>query len=44
MATLSTFIGLSVSIPLGAVSLARASVSGVAMVLTKKHQKNSRKS
>ena len=39
MATLSTFIGLPVSISLGAVSLAGASVSGVAMVLTKNYQK-----
>ena len=39
MATLSTFIGLPVSIPLGTVSLAGASVSGVATVLTKKYQK-----
>ena len=33
------FISLPVSIPLGAISLARASVSGVAMALTKKYQK-----
>ena len=33
------FIGLPVSIPLGAVSLAGASVNGVATVLTKKYQK-----
>ena len=39
MATLSTFIGLPVSIPLGAISLAGASVSGVTTVLTKKYQK-----
>ena len=39
VATLSTFIGLPVSIPLGAVSLAGASVSGVTTVLTKKYQK-----
>ena len=39
MATLSTFIGLPVSIPLGAVSLFGASVSGVATALTKKYQK-----
>ena len=39
VATLATFIGLPVSIPLGAVSLAGAGVSGVATVLTKKHQK-----
>ena len=37
--TLATFIGLPVSIPLGAVSLAGASVSGVATALTKKYQK-----
>ena len=39
MATLSTFICLPVSIPLGAVSLAGASVNGVTTVLTKKYQK-----
>ena len=39
VATLSTFIGLPVSIPLGAVSLAGASLSGVTMALTKKYQK-----
>ena len=39
VATLSTFIVLPVSIPLGAISLAGVSVSGVAMVLTKKYQK-----
>ena len=33
------FISLSVSIPLGVISLAGASVSGMAMVLTKKYQK-----
>ena len=38
-ATLSTFISFPVSIPLGTVSLAGASISGVAMVLTKKYQK-----
>ena len=37
--TLSLFIGLLVSIPLGAVFLARVSVSGMAMALTKKYQK-----
>ena len=36
--TLSTYIGLHVSIPLGAVSLAGESISGVAMALTKKYQ------
>ena len=35
----SMFIGLPVTIPLGAVSLAEASVSGLAMALTKKYQK-----
>ena len=39
MATLNTFIGLPVSIPLGAVSLAGSSVSGVTTALTKKYQK-----
>ena len=39
VATLSTFIGLSVSISLGAVTLAGASVSGVTTALTKKYQK-----
>ena len=39
MATLSTFIGLPVNIPLGAISLAGASLSGVTTVLTKKYQK-----
>ena len=39
MATLATFIGLPVSIPLGAVSLAGASISGMATALTKKYQK-----
>ena len=37
MSTLSTFIGLPVSIPLGAVYLAGANVSGV--TTTKKYQK-----
>ena len=37
--TLATFIGLPVSIPLDGISLAGAGISGVAMVLTKKHQK-----
>ena len=36
MATLSTFIGLPVNIPLGAIPLAGASVSGVTTALTKK--------
>ena len=39
VATLSTFIGLPVSIPLGAVSLAGAGISGITTVLTKKYQK-----
>ena len=39
MATLSTFIGLPVSIPLCAISLAGASVSGITTALTKKYQK-----
>ena len=33
------FIGLPSSIPLGAISLARASISGMAMALTKNYQK-----
>ena len=36
---LSTFIGLLVSIPLSAISLARVSTSGMATSLTKKYQK-----
>ena len=39
VATLSTLIGLAVSIPLGAISLAGVSLSGVTMALTKKYQK-----
>ena len=39
VATLSTFISLPVSNPLGAIFLAGASVSGVTTVLTKKYQK-----
>ena len=39
LAVFSTFIGLPVSIPLGAVSLAGASVRGVTTALTKKYQK-----
>ena len=39
VAMLSMLIGLSVSIPLGAVSLAGASISSMAMALTKKYQK-----
>ena len=41
---LSTLIDFPVSIPLGFVSLAGTSVSGVAMVLTKKYQKATHKS
>ena len=39
VATLSTFIGLQVRIPLGAISLAGASISGVATALTSKYHK-----
>ena len=39
VATLATFIGLPVSIPLGAISLAGAGISGVSTALTKKYQK-----
>ena len=39
VATLSSFIGLPVSISLGAFSLAGVIVSGLAMALTKKYQK-----
>ena len=39
VATLSTFIGLPVSIPLGVVFVAGVSVIGVAMGLTKKYKK-----
>ena len=39
VATLSTFIDLPLSIPLGAISLAGASVSGVTTALAKKYQK-----
>ena len=39
VAALSTFIGLPVSIPLGAISLAGVSFSGVTMSLAKKYQK-----
>ena len=38
LVTLSMFIGLLVSIPLGAISLAGMSVSGVVIALTKKYQ------
>ena len=39
VATLSTFISLPVSIPLGVISLTGVSVSGVATALTRKYQK-----
>ena len=39
VATLSMFIGLPVSIPLGAISLAGVSVNGIAAALTRKYQK-----
>ena len=39
MATLSTFIGLPICIPLGVVSLTGASDSGVVTALTSKYQK-----
>ena len=39
VATLSTFIGLPIRIPLGVVSLAGASISRVTTVLTSKYQK-----
>ena len=39
VATLSTLIGLPVSIPLGAISLAGASIGGIATAPTKKYQK-----
>ena len=44
VATLSTFIGLPVSVPLGAVSLARVSVSDVTTALTKSIKRNFQKS
>ena len=43
VAMLSTFIGLPASIPLGTVSLAGASVGGVATALTSKYQKELKK-
>ena len=43
VATLITFIGLPVSIPVDAISLTGASISGMATVLTKKYQRSSRK-
>ena len=39
VATLTTFIGLSISIPLDAVSLAGVNINGVATAHTKKYQK-----
>ena len=39
VATLSTLVSLPMSVPLGAISLAGASVSAVAMAPTKKYQK-----
>ena len=39
MVTLNTLISLPVSIPLGALSLAGLSISGMAEALTKKYQK-----
>ena len=39
VATLSTFIGLAISISLGVISLAGVSISGMATVLTKMYQK-----
>ena len=39
MATMSMFIGLTISIQLGAIFLAGASVNGLAIALTKKYQK-----
>ena len=44
VATLSTLIGLPVSLPLGVISLAGVSVSGIAMVLTKSTRRNLQKS
>ena len=44
VATLSTFIGLPMSIPLVAISLTGVSVSGVATALTKKILKETRNS
>ena len=43
MATFATFIGLPVSIPLGAASLTGAIASGVISVLTKKYQQKLKK-
>ena len=43
MATFATFIGLSVSIPLGAASLTGAIGSGIILVLAKKYQQKLKK-
>ena len=43
MATFATFIGLPVSIPLGAASLTGAIASGMISVLTKKYQQKLKK-
>ena len=43
VATFATFIGLPVSIPLGAASLTGVIASGIISVLTKKYQKNLQK-
>ena len=43
VATFATFIGLPVSIPLGAASLIGAIASGITSVLTKKYQKKLKK-
>ena len=39
VATMSIFINLPLSIPLGGISLTGVNVNGMATVLTKKHQK-----
>ena len=43
VATFATFIGLPVSIPLGAASLTGATASGIISALTKKYQKKLKK-
>ena len=43
VATFSTFIGMPVSIPLGVVSLAGVSISGVDVAHTKKYKKEANK-
>ena len=43
VATFATFIGLPVSVPLGAASLTGAIASGIISVLTKKYQKKLKK-